>query len=93
MGLGVFLKGANAIHYRSLTQSLIPSIPSHPYRCVCVCGCRKPLDFVLEFIPQIIFLVGMFGYMDFLIVLKWITPIQGHNKPGSVSQWTEGTVM
>ena len=33
---------------------------------------RKRLDFYLEFIPQFIFLVGLFGYMDFLIVFKWL---------------------
>ena len=32
--------------------------------------CRV-IDFVFEFIPQLIFLVLLFGYMDFLIVLKW----------------------
>ncbi|CEM34423.1 unnamed protein product [Vitrella brassicaformis CCMP3155] len=69
MGLGVFLKGANAIHY------------------------RKPLDFLLEFIPQVIFLVGMFGYMDFLIVLKWITPIQGNNKPGIINLMINWALM
>lgn len=33
---------------------------------------RKTLDFVFEFIPQITFMVLMFGYMDFLIVFKWL---------------------
>mmetsp|Transcript_52719 Transcript_52719/g.60329 ORF Transcript_52719/g.60329 Transcript_52719/m.60329 type:complete len:856 (+) Transcript_52719:139-2706(+) len=32
---------------------------------------RKSLDFFFEFIPQLIFLVGLFGYMDFLIFYKW----------------------
>lgn len=31
------------------------------------------LDFICEFIPQLIFMVLLFGYMDFLIVLKWLT--------------------
>lgn len=33
---------------------------------------RKNLDFYFEFIPQIIFMVLLFGYMDFLIVFKWL---------------------
>lgn len=33
---------------------------------------KKKLDFYLEFIPQLIFLVILFGYMDFLIVFKWL---------------------
>lgn len=33
---------------------------------------KKRLDFYFEFIPQFIFLVLLFGYMDFLIVLKWL---------------------
>lgn len=32
---------------------------------------KKNLDLYFEFIPQIIFMVLMFGYMDFLIVFKW----------------------
>lgn len=33
---------------------------------------RKKLDFYFEFLPQFIFLVGLFGYMDFLIIFKWL---------------------
>jgi V-type H+-transporting ATPase subunit a len=35
---------------------------------------RKLLDFFFEFIPQLIFMVCLFGYMDFLIVFKWLQP-------------------
>lgn len=35
---------------------------------------KKKLDFYFEFIPQIIFMVILFGYMDFLIVIKWLKP-------------------
>ena len=32
----------------------------------------KWLDFICEFIPQLLFMVLLFGYMDFLIVFKWL---------------------
>jgi V-type H+-transporting ATPase subunit a len=31
----------------------------------------KFMDFFFEFIPQLTFLVLLFGYMDFLIFFKW----------------------
>jgi len=30
------------------------------------------LDFYFEFLPQLVMLVCMFGYMDLLIVIKWL---------------------
>jgi V-type H+-transporting ATPase subunit a len=35
---------------------------------------RKNLEIFFEFIPQLIFLGLLFGYMDFLIIFKWLTP-------------------
>lgn len=35
---------------------------------------RKPLDYFFEFWPQVIFMVLLFGYMDFLIIFKWLQP-------------------
>ena len=29
---------------------------------------KKYLDFFFEFIPQIIFMLGLFGYMNFMII-------------------------
>lgn len=33
---------------------------------------KRKLDFYFEFIPQLVMLVLLFGYMDFLIVFKWL---------------------
>jgi hypothetical protein len=30
------------------------------------------IDFIFEFIPQIILLLALFGWMDVLIVAKWL---------------------
>jgi len=35
---------------------------------------RKRLDFLFEFIPQLVFMTVVLGYMVFLIVYKWILP-------------------
>ncbi len=31
------------------------------------------LDFFCEFVPQVVFLMGIFGVMDYMIVKKWLT--------------------
>lgn len=33
---------------------------------------RSYVDFIFEFVPQIVVLIALFGYMDLLIVLKWL---------------------
>ena len=33
---------------------------------------KKYMDFFFEFIPQLVFMLVFFGYMDFLIVFKWL---------------------
>lgn len=38
---------------------------------------RSTLDFIFEFLPQIIFLTCLFGFMDLLIILKWLTDYKG----------------
>ena len=35
---------------------------------------RQPLDFIFEFIPQILLLLALFGWMDALIIGKWLIP-------------------
>ena len=33
---------------------------------------KKYVDFFFEFIPQIVMLWALFGYMDLLIIIKWL---------------------
>ena len=35
---------------------------------------RNKIDFFFEFLPQIILLNVIFGYMDILIIAKWVYP-------------------
>jgi V-type H+-transporting ATPase subunit a len=43
------------------------------------------LDFFFEFVPQFIFMTILFGYMDFLIIIKWVTDWTGReNKAPSI---------
>jgi len=43
---------------------------------------KKPLDIVAEFIPQVLFLLCIFGYLGILIFYKWITiNVNSSNQP------------
>lgn len=33
----------------------------------------KWIDFLFEFLPQLIFMIAFFGYMNFMIIIKWLT--------------------
>jgi V-type H+-transporting ATPase subunit a len=49
---------------------------------------HRHLEFVFEFIPQIILLLALFGFMDMLIVVKWATDfdsMQGANPPSIIT--------
>jgi len=35
---------------------------------------KRPLDFFFEFLPQITLLWALFGWMNVLIIVKWLTP-------------------
>lgn len=41
-------------------------------------------DFVFEFIPQIVFMLVTFGYMCFVIILKWLQNWEGHPNPPAI---------
>lgn len=37
----------------------------------------QPIEFLFEFIPQLTLMLCLFGYMDYLIIVKWLTPWVG----------------
>ncbi|KAH7824921.1 putative V-type proton ATPase 116 kDa subunit a [Monocercomonoides exilis] len=39
------------------------------------------VDVICTFIPQFLLLMSLFGYMSFMIIYKWMTPVEGHAKP------------
>ena len=43
----------------------------------------KPVDFLFEFIPQLILLLSLFGFMNLLIILKWIYPWGDREDPNT----------
>lgn len=46
---------------------------------------REWIEFIFEFIPQIVFLTVTFGYMDFLIFYKWASDFTGENSANAPS--------
>lgn len=40
---------------------------------LCCHTCRDPLSTWCEFVPQMVFLNSLFGYLSFLILQKWAT--------------------
>jgi V-type H+-transporting ATPase subunit a len=48
---------------------------------------RQPIDFFFEFLPQILLLWAFFGWMDFLIIAKWVTDWSNdpHVAPGIIT--------
>lgn len=49
---------------------------------------RNAVDFFFEFIPQFLFLGGIFGYMCVLIVIKWLTNWDGRTPPQIINVFT-----
>jgi len=46
---------------------------------------NKRVDFWFEFLPQLIMLLALFGFMDYLIIVKWLTDYSLVNeKPPSI---------
>lgn len=36
---------------------------------------KRWIEFIVEFIPQMLILWGLFGWMDILVIGKWATPL------------------
>ena len=50
---------------------------------------RRHIDFFFEFLPQIILLWVLFGFMDLMIIIKWNTnynEIEGAKPPSVITQ-------
>ena len=45
---------------------------------------RNKLDFFFEFVPQLLFLFSTFGYMAFLIIVKWLSSFDKGLLPPSI---------
>merc|ERR1719393_792718 len=44
---------------------------------------RNAVDFVFECVPMLVFMVCFFGYMDYMILYKWVTPME--NPPSIIN--------
>ncbi|SCO64989.1 vacuolar proton translocating ATPase subunit A, putative [Plasmodium vivax] len=48
---------------------------------------RRKMDFFFEFLPQLMMMLSIIGYLVFLIIYKWVTPIGygGYQKQGIIN--------
>lgn len=45
---------------------------------------KKKMHILIEILPQLVFLLAVFGYMNFLIVYKWLHA-EGPNAPSIIT--------
>ena len=45
---------------------------------------HKTIEFMFEFLPQLVMMMALFGYMSFLIIVKWLTQWQNTAEAPSV---------
>ena len=46
---------------------------------------RNYVDLFFEFFPQIFFLLALFGYMDVMIIVKWVTKYTPEDAPSIIT--------
>ena len=46
---------------------------------------RRWAEFVFEFLTQLVALVCLFGFMDYLVIAKWTTDWSGKAAPGVIA--------
>ena len=48
---------------------------------------NSKVDFFFEFVPQLIMLLALFGFMDYMIIIKWLTNFEGveYSAPSIIS--------
>ena len=49
---------------------------------------KQPIDFIFEFIPQVVFMSSTFGYMCVCIFIKWSTDFTGRTPPSILNIFT-----
>ena len=54
---------------------------------------KNKLDFWFEFVPQIAFMLATFGWMDFMVVYKWLTPFPDTDKAPSIITLMIGMIL
>jgi len=54
---------------------------------------RNTVNFLCECVPMMVFMVSFFGFMDYMILYKWVTPIDSApsiiNSMIAMAMWTE----
>lgn len=50
-------------------------------------------EFIFEFIPQVLFMTSVFGYMCLCIVIKWLTDWTGRTPPSIINIFTSLNVL
>ena len=45
---------------------------------------KNYLDFFCEFIPQLLFMICTFGWMDFIIIVKWLNVYPNNTDPSII---------